>query len=71
MGLPDSQVSDFAGLQRNFDWLAGYLHECDGTPEGQVTAKVGAVCFRRDGSAGTTLYVKESGTGTPTGWIAK
>lgn len=38
-----------------------------GTPEGVVTANVGSLFMRTDGGAGTTLYVKESGTGN-TGW---
>jgi len=41
-----------------------------GTPESVVTAPVGALYTRQDGGAGTTLYVKESGTGN-TGWVAK
>lgn len=41
-----------------------------GSPEGVVTANVGALYSRTDGGASTTLYVKESGTGN-TGWIAK
>jgi hypothetical protein len=41
-----------------------------GTPEGSVTAKVGSLFVRTDGGAGTTLYIKESGTGN-TGWTAK
>jgi hypothetical protein len=42
----------------------------DGTPEGAVTANPGSLFQRRDGGAGTGLYVKESGTGN-TGWVAK
>jgi hypothetical protein len=41
--------------------------EGTGTPEGAVTARVGTYFARRDGAAGTALYVKESGTGN-TGW---
>jgi hypothetical protein len=41
-----------------------------GSPEGVVTAPVGALYTRTDGGAGTTLYVKESGAGN-TGWVAK
>jgi hypothetical protein len=41
-----------------------------GTPERAVTAPVGSMFLRTDGGAGTTLYVKESGTGN-TGWAAK
>ena len=41
-----------------------------GTPEGVVTAVVGSLFLRTDGSTSTTLYVKTSGTGN-TGWTAK
>lgn len=41
-----------------------------GDPEGSVTAVVGSLYLRSDGSTSTTLYVKESGTGN-TGWAAK
>lgn len=41
-----------------------------GSPEGVVTAPVGSLYSRTDGGAGTTLYVKQSGTGN-TGWAAK
>lgn len=39
-----------------------------GTPEGAVTAPVGSLYGRTDGGNGTTLYVKEVGTGN-TGWV--
>lgn len=42
-----------------------------GTPEGAVTADIGTAYLRSDGGAGTTLYIKESGNGTNTGWAAK
>jgi hypothetical protein len=41
-----------------------------GTPEGSVSAPVGSTYHRSDGGAGTSYYVKESGTGN-TGWVAK
>lgn len=41
-----------------------------GSPEAAVTAPVGSLFLRTDGGAGSTLYVKESGTGN-TGWAAK
>lgn len=41
-----------------------------GSPEGVLTAGIGSLYLRTDGSASTTLYVKESGTGN-TGWVAK
>lgn len=43
---------------------------CTGTPEGVVTAPVGSLALRIDGGAGTSLYVKQSGTGN-TGWVGK
>lgn len=41
-----------------------------GSPEGVVTAVIGSRFSRTDGGTGTSLYVKESGTGN-TGWVAK
>lgn len=41
-----------------------------GSPEGVVTAPAGSVYTNKSGGAGTTLYIKESGSGN-TGWVAK
>lgn len=49
----------------NIIWLTGA-----GSPEGVIAASVGSLYTRTDGGAGTTLYVKESGTSN-TGWVAK
>ena len=46
------------------------IHEGAGSPESIVTAPPGSMYLNRSGGAGTTLYIKESGTGN-TGWIAK
>lgn len=46
------------------------IMEGTGTPEGAVTAPVGSLYLRRDGGAGTSHYVKESGSGN-TGWVGK
>ncbi len=46
-------------------WTSG-----SGSPEGAVTAPVGSLFSRTDGGAGTSLYVKQSGTGN-TGWVGK
>ena len=56
--------SDFAGVQ------SLYIRFGSGSPEGAVTAPVGAIYSRTDGGAGTSFYVKESGSGN-TGWVAK
>lgn len=39
-----------------------------GSPEGVVTAPIGATYLRLDGSAGQTLYIKSAGAGN-TGWL--
>lgn len=41
-----------------------------GSPESAVTAPVGSTFRRSDGGAGTSFYVKESGSGN-TGWVGK
>ena len=41
-----------------------------GSPEGAVTAPIGAIYERTDGSANSTIYFKESGSGN-TGWVAQ
>ena len=41
-----------------------------GTPEGVVSAPIGSMYLREDGGAGSSLYIKESGTSN-TGWAAK
>lgn len=45
-------------------------HAGTGTPEGFVISDVGGLWRRTNGGAGTTLYVKESGTSN-TGWVGK
>jgi hypothetical protein len=54
-----SKISWTSTVQDNFG---------TGTPEGSVTASVGSIYRRTDGSAATTIYIKESGSGN-TGWI--
>jgi hypothetical protein len=51
----NSTVADFVG---------------SGSPEGVLTAGIGSTYRRTDGGAGTSFYVKESGTGN-TGWVGK
>ena len=42
-----------------------------GVPNGAVVGSVGDLYVNKSGGAGTTLYVKESGAGTDTGWVGK
>jgi hypothetical protein len=46
------------------------LFSANGSPEGVITAATGSMYLNRNGGAGTTLYVKETGSGN-TGWVAK
>ena len=48
-----------------------HISQGTGAPNGVVTGSVGALYLRLDGGAATTLYVKESGANTNTGWVAK
>lgn len=41
-----------------------------GSPEGVLSAMPGSIYLNKNGGAGNTLFVKESGTG-PTGWVSK
>ncbi len=42
-----------------------------GSPNGQITDSPPAIYFNTAGGASQTLYVKESGTNTNTGWVGK
>jgi hypothetical protein len=46
---------------------SGTIQQGLGSPEGAITAIVGSIFMQLNGGAGSTLYVKESGTGN-TGW---
>ena len=63
-------------LRELYDNVAGdtktvRVYKGFGTPENAVSAGIGSLFQRLDGGANTTLYVKESGVGTATGWVAK
>lgn len=47
------------------------IRDGNGSPEGVLVANKGSLYLRRDGGAGTTFYVKESGDGLSTGWVGK
>ena len=63
-------VSDLEMRLRSMTLMLNRLYLGKGSPEGVVKAPVGTIFFRTDGGAGTTLYVKESGTGN-VGWVGK
>ena len=55
------------GVGNTFD---ASFYSGTGSPENNVTAKIGSVYLRTDGGTTSTFYVKESGSDN-TGWVAK
>ena len=66
----------------NKKWNVAYANEVNfggggriitgtGSPEGVINTNPGAIYINLNGGTGTTLYVKETGAGLPTGWVAK
>lgn len=50
--------------QRGLFWFAG-------NPNTNVTARIGSICMNLGGGAASTLWIKETGDNTNTGWVAK
>jgi hypothetical protein len=67
---PQATGTGTASVVRYHTTTAVFWTSGSGSPESVVTAPIGSLYTRTDGGASTTLYVKESGTGS-TGWIAK
>lgn len=71
LGMPRNGVVRFASIDNDDDGSSGAgIYSGSGTPESVITAPMGSLYLNQSGGAGTTLYVKESGTGN-TGWVAK
>lgn len=74
----ETQTYPFAAMEGGKGFVVGngiaaptsLITSGTGSPEGVVTATIGSLFLRTDGSTSTTLYVKTSGTGN-TGWTAK
>jgi hypothetical protein len=71
-GLVITQLLTAGALAQLQVDIQGALRVYSGTgdPEGVLTATVGTMYLRTDGGVGTTLYIKETGSGN-TGWVAK
>lgn len=67
----DSQVAQDPGVVLRGGSAEVGLYSGAGSPQGVVVADIGSLYLRRDGTQGATLYVKESGSGTSTGWESK
>lgn len=67
-GVCNDNIGDVGGLQCTR--RGGTIHGTkSATPDGIVPASPGSTITRSDGAAGSTLYVKQTGTGN-TGWAA-
>lgn len=65
----ETSIALNAALDR-LDALETLIQSGAGSPEGVVTAAVGTLYLRTDGAPGTTLYSKETGSGS-SGWEPK
>ncbi len=74
IAFQDGFANTVARITNNGGYLFGTsdrgIYNGAGSPEGAITATAGALYLRTNGGTGTTLYVKETGTGN-TGWVAK
>lgn len=69
IGATTNRVGNIYSGSYRFSSTTQFITNGVSSPEGAVTASVGSLFLRADGGSGTTLYVKESGTGN-TGWTA-
>lgn len=65
-----STASGAGTVSQTAAYFIGTSLSGSGSPEGSVTANPGSVYLNISGGAGTSLYVKQSGTGN-TGWVGK
>lgn len=70
LGLPTSRWRDVYLDSINIGSGSARILSGTGSPEGAIAAVIGSIFLRTDGGTNTTLYVKQSGTGS-TGWVAK
>jgi hypothetical protein len=68
-GFSSSQAFEVAGASITLGGVK--ITRGTGSPESVVTGSVGDLFLRTDGGASTTLYIKESGSATNTGWVGK
>jgi hypothetical protein len=72
LGLATRRWRNVYGTEYHYGTTGSvFMSTGTGSPEGVVTASPGALYLNLSGGAGTTLYIKESGSVTNTGWVAK
>jgi hypothetical protein len=69
--LDNSTVNSGAIVWGQNPSITNGIYSGSGSPNGVVTANPGSLYLNTSGGSGTTLYVKESGSGTNTGWVGK
>lgn len=69
--VTDVGVGGSTWLTDGTTWRPDGQISCTGTPLNVIVAPIGSTAVRTDGGAATTFYVKESGNGASTGWVAK
>ena len=67
----DSTYTGSLTISHSPAYFVGYNLVGNGSPQGAITANPGSRYTNLSGGTGTTTYVKESGIGTNTGWVAK
>ena len=73
---PSFEFTGDPTIDRNFQMIQAFMaalgiYAGTGTPEGVVTAGIGAIYRRLDGGAATSIYIKEGNPTPSTGWVAK
>lgn len=68
-GTWGDELNEYLQIEHAADGTHKNILSGTGSPEGAVTGTVGQLFRRTDGGTGTSLYIKESGTGN-TGWAA-
>lgn len=68
--ISDNKMANIGGVELNLGGGAGVVVRHKGTGVPSIPCAVGSEYRRTDGGAGSTLYIKESGT-SASGWVAK
>ncbi len=67
----DEHETDHNDIADSIGGTTGLVLTGTGTPEAAVAAPVGTLYLDSAGTTSLTLYVKETGTDTNLGWVAK
>jgi len=71
IGKAGVQIGALSGIPKIILSTGTFWQAGAGSPEGIYAAPVVSQYTRTDGSAGTTIYIKEGGGSGTRGWVAK